>query len=93
MRKGKRRRSIISYKQSLMPMVKGILRMGVGKYGLELRRSIRETLSDIYYRIHFPYETVSRGASIAGKIAVQVDAGRDARSFWCGRGVGWKIHA
>ena len=45
---------------------------------------MRETLSDIYYRIHFFYETVSGGASIAGKIAVQVDAKRDARSFWWG---------
>jgi hypothetical protein len=93
MRKGKRRRSIISYKQSLMLIVKGILRIGVRRYGLELRRSIRETLSNIYYKIHFPYKTVSRGILITGKIAVQVDAGRDARSFWCGRGVGWKIHA
>ena len=31
-------------------------------------------LSDIYYRLHFFYETVSGGASIAGKIAVQVNA-------------------
>jgi hypothetical protein len=43
-----------------------------------------EMLSDIYYRIHFFYETESGGASIAGKIAVQVDAKRDARSFWWG---------
>jgi hypothetical protein len=53
MRGGKRRKSIIGYKWSLTPMVKGILRMGVGRYGLELRRSMRETLSDIYYRIQF----------------------------------------
>jgi hypothetical protein len=47
-----------------------------------------EMLSDIYYRIHFFYETVSGGASIAGKIVVQVDAKRDARSFWWG---GWVV--
>ena len=63
-------------------MVKGILRMGIGKYGLELRRSMRETLSDIYYRIHYYDVIVSGGASVAGKIAVQVDVKRDARSFW-----------
>ena len=84
MRKGKRRRSIISYKQSLMLTVKGILRIGIRRYGLELRRSMLEILSDIYYRIHFFYETVSGGALIAGKIVVQVDARRDARSFWWG---------
>jgi hypothetical protein len=84
MRKGKRRRSIIGYKESLMLMVKGILRMGIGSYGLDLRRSMLEILSDIYYRIYCYNETMSGSASIAGKIAVQVDAGRDARSFWWG---------
>jgi hypothetical protein len=67
-----------------MLMVKGILRMGVRRYGLDLRRSMLEILSDIYYKIHFYDVIVSGGASIAGKIAVQVDAKRDARSFWWG---------
>jgi len=43
---------------------------------------MRETLSDIYYRIHYYDVIVSGGASVAGKIAVQVDVKRDARSFW-----------
>ena len=47
---------------------------------------MREILSDIYYRIHY-YDVILYGsASIAGKIAVQVDAGGDARSFWWGGG-------
>ncbi len=56
--------------------------MGIGIYRLELRRSMQETLSDIYYRIHFCYATVLGSALIAGKIAVQVDAKRDAQLFW-----------
>ena len=43
----------------LMPMVKGILRMGVGRYGLELRRSMRETLSDIFYEMSYYNVTAS----------------------------------
>jgi hypothetical protein len=70
-----------------MLMVKGILRMGVGRYGLELRRSILESLSDIYYRMNFCNVIMSGGTLIAGKIAVQVDVKRDARAFsWCWRG-------
>ena len=69
-------------------MAKGILRMGVERYGLDLRRSMLKILSNIYYRINFCNAIMSGGALIAGKIAVQVDAGRDARSFWWGSGVG-----
>jgi hypothetical protein len=59
--------------------------MGVERYGLDLRRSMLKILSDIYYRMNFCDVIMSGGASIAGKIAVQVDAGRDARSFrWGG---------
>jgi hypothetical protein len=43
-----------------------------------------EILSDIYYRMNFCDVIMSGGASIASKIAVQVDARRDARSFWWG---------
>ena len=67
-----------------MLMVKGILRMGVGRYGQDLRRSMLEILSDIYYRIHYYDVIMSGGALITGKITVQVDTERDARSFgWC----------
>ena len=65
-------------------MVISLLRMGIRIYKLGLRRSILEILSDIYYRIHFCDAFASGSASIAGKITVQVDAKRDARSFgWC----------
>ena len=40
--------------------------------------------SDIYYRIYFFYETMLGSVAIVGKITVQVDARRDARSFWWG---------
>jgi hypothetical protein len=58
MRKGKGRRSIIGYKKSLMLMLKGILRIRARIYGLELRRSKREMLSSIFYRMHYCDETV-----------------------------------
>ena len=45
---------------------------------------MRETLSDIYYRIHYYNVIMSGSAALAGKIAVHVDARRDARSFWWG---------
>jgi hypothetical protein len=46
-----------------------------------------EILSDIYCRIHFCNAIASGIALIAGKIAVQVDARRDARLIlWL---VGW----
>ena len=47
-----------------------MLRIGIGIYRLELRRSILEILSDIYYRIYFYNVIVLGGASIAGKIVV-----------------------
>ena len=65
-------------------MVIGILRIVVGVYGLDLRRSMRETLSDIFYKLYYYNVIMSGGASIAGKITVQVDAERDARSFLVG---------
>ncbi len=52
--------------------------MGIGIYGLELRRSMQETQSDIYYRFNFCDETILGSALIAGKIIVQVDIERDA---------------
>jgi hypothetical protein len=58
--------------------------MGIGIYKLGLRRSIRETLSDIYYRIYFCDVIASGVHQLQGKIAVQVDGKRDARSFWWG---------
>ena len=63
-------------------MVKSILKIGVRKYKLKLRKSIQEILSNIYYRMYFYYKTVSKGALIASKIIIQVDTRRDARSFW-----------
>ena len=36
-----------------MLMVKGILRIGIGNYKLDLRISILEMQSDIYYRIEY----------------------------------------
>src|ERR1700689_4300244 len=69
-------------------MVIGIRRMGVRKYGLGLKRSMRETLSDIFYKMYYYNVILSGGALIAGQIRVQVDAERDARSFWWG---GWVV--
>jgi hypothetical protein len=63
-----------------------LLGIGLGIYGLELRRSIQETLSDIYYRMNFCDAIASGGTLIIGQIAVQVSAKRDARSFWWGVG-------
>ena len=51
-----------------MLTVKGILRMGVGRYGLGLRRSMLEMLSDIYYRIYFFYETASGVHQLQAKL-------------------------
>ena len=48
---------------------------------------MREILSDIYYKIHFYYVTVSGGASIAGKITVRVDADATRAHFGGGGGV------
>jgi hypothetical protein len=42
---------------------------------------MRETLSDIYYRMNFCDISASGGILITGKIIVQVDVERDARSF------------
>jgi hypothetical protein len=53
-----------------MPTVKGILRMGVGRYRLELQKRLQGILNDIYYRIHSCDVTASGCASIAGKITV-----------------------
>jgi hypothetical protein len=39
-----------------------------------------EILSNIYYRMNFYDAIMSGSAAIAGKIVVQVDAERDARS-------------
>ena len=58
--------------------------MGVRKYGLDLKRSMRETLSDIFYKMYYYNVILSGGASIAGQIRVQVGVERDARSFWWG---------
>jgi hypothetical protein len=44
--------------------------MGIGIYGLGLRRSILEILNDIYYRIHFCDAIASGNVSIARKITV-----------------------
>jgi hypothetical protein len=48
--------------------------MGVREYGLDLRRSMQETLSNIFYRMYYYNVIMSGGTSIAGKITVQVDA-------------------
>ncbi len=62
----------------------GILRIGVGIYGLELSRSTYKTQSDIYYRIYyFLCNNVGR-ASIAGKSRVSCKCKRDGRAFWWG---------
>jgi hypothetical protein len=48
---------------------------------------MRETLSNIFYRMYYYNVIMSGGASIAGKIAVQVDVERDARIIL----VGWWV--
>ena len=58
--------------------------MGIREYRLDLRRSMRETLSNIFYRMYYYNVFMSGGTSITGKITVQVGAERDARSFWWG---------
>ena len=45
-----------------------LLRTGIGRYGLELRRSMRETLSDIYYRIHYCYVVASGVHQLQAKL-------------------------
>jgi hypothetical protein len=51
-------------------MAKGILRMGVRRYGLDLRRSMLKILSDIYYRMNFCNVIISGGVLIIFKITV-----------------------
>ena len=60
-------------------------------YGLELRRSIQETLSDIYYKIYYCDVIASGVYQLQGKITVQVDAnatrdhlGSAGCQFWWG---------
>jgi hypothetical protein len=53
-------------------VVIGILRIVVGVYGLDLRRSMLETLSHIFHRIYYYNKTMSSGASITGNITVQM---------------------
>jgi hypothetical protein len=55
-------------------MAIGILRMGVGRSGLDLRKSMREILSDIFYRIHYCNVAMSNSTSIIGKITVRINA-------------------
>ena len=65
--------------------------MGIGIYGLELRRSIQETLSDIYYKIYY-CDAIAFGVhQLQGKIIVQVDVnatrdhlGGTGCQFWWG---------
>ena len=59
-----------------------ILRTGARRSGLELRKRLLGILSDIYYRFYYYNELASYTALIAGKITVQVNVRRDARSFW-----------
>jgi hypothetical protein len=47
---------------------------------------MRETLSNIFYRMYYYNVIMSGGTSIAGKITVQVDVERDTRLFWWGGG-------
>jgi hypothetical protein len=65
-------------------MVIGLLRIGIGIYRLELRRSMREMLSDIYYRMNFYDVSASGGILITSKIAVQVDVNATRDHFWLG---------
>src|SRR6266496_5235967 len=68
MRKGGRKRNITGLNQSLQGMVTGLLRMGLGRYGVELQRSKQESLSDIYYRIHFCYVPMSDTHQLQAKL-------------------------
>jgi hypothetical protein len=52
-------------------------------------RSMRETLSDIYYRIYYLLCNNVGRASIAGKITVQVNASATRAFWWGGRVVGF----
>jgi hypothetical protein len=49
MRIGEKRKSIILFRTSLILIVRGILRIHEGNYRRDLRGSILEILSDIYY--------------------------------------------
>jgi DNA transposition AAA+ family ATPase len=51
MRRREKRRSIIGYKQNLMPIAIDMLRIRARKYGVELQRRLLGILSTIYYRI------------------------------------------
>ena len=57
---------------------KGILRISVGRYRLDLRRRILKILSDIYYRMNFYNIIMSGSILIISKIIIQVDAKSDA---------------
>ena len=70
MKRGKRRRSIIGYKQSLILTVKRILRIHVRRYRVGLQRSLLGILSDIYYRIYYYDVIVSGSVLIISKIRV-----------------------
>ena len=65
-------------------MAIGLLRIDIRMYRLELRKRLLGILSDIYYRFYYYNELTSCNVSITGKITGQVDAKRDARSFWWG---------
>ena len=52
--------------------------------GIYYRYRIDHTLVVLVRRFLLRYVAMSAQASIAGKITVQVDALRDARSFWWG---------
>jgi hypothetical protein len=49
MRRGDKKKSIILFRTSLILIVKGILRIYRGSYRRDLRGSILEILSNIYY--------------------------------------------
>ena len=51
-------------------MVKGILRIGVGRYRLELQKRLQGILNDIYYRIHSYNVIMSGSILITNKIIV-----------------------
>src|SRR5438105_15817231 len=74
-------RNIVGLNQSLQGMVTGSLRIGLGMYGLDLGRSMQETLSDIYYRIYYLLCNNVRHASITGKSRVQVNANTTVTHF------------
>jgi hypothetical protein len=90
MREGRRRMNIVDLNRSLQGIVIGIGRIGARIYGPELRKSIRETLSDIYYRIQILLCNCIERTSIAGKITVQLGADATRAHFGGGggRGVG-----